>query len=198
MVWIRSCRECGSEFSIPYKSWLSKRFCSRRCCYDNRLEELPKNMVGLQLGRGWNRGLRGLQPWMNISGLRSHPNGYKQSDGWREKNRLAHLGQVPWNKGKAVEKIRGPNHWNWKGGVSLDARAERRSRRIKTWRKDVLRRADYVCELCGDPAQEADHIKPFCSFPDLRYDVTNGRALCHSCHLATPTYGGRAVAAVSA
>jgi 5-methylcytosine-specific restriction endonuclease McrA len=41
---------------------------------------------------------------------------------------------------------------------------------------------------------EADHIKPFCRFPELRLVVSNGRTLCKDCHRKTPTWGARAVA----
>lgn len=36
---------------------------------------------------------------------------------------------------------------------------------------------------------EADHIKPYSLFPELRYEVDNGRTLCVDCHKKTPTWG---------
>jgi hypothetical protein len=39
----------------------------------------------------------------------------------------------------------------------------------------------------------ADHIKPFCLFPELRFVVSNGRTICDECDLKSDTYGGRAI-----
>lgn len=40
----------------------------------------------------------------------------------------------------------------------------------------------------------ADHIMPFAYFPDLRFELSNGRTLCLKCHQKTDTYMGRAKA----
>ena len=60
------------------------------------------------------------------------------------------------------------------------------------WRILVLKR-DVNCVMCGSSERlECDHIKSFRDHPDLRYDISNGRVLCHSCHVKTDTYGGKA------
>lgn len=61
----------------------------------------------------------------------------------------------------------------------------------RLWREAVFRRDDFTCQSCSirGGALEADHIKPWNAYPDLRYDVTNGRTLCQGCHRATPTFG---------
>lgn len=66
-------------------------------------------------------------------------------------------------------------------------------KRHREWREKVLRRAGYLCEECrrygrldadGNPvrATTAHHIKHREDFPELQYVVSNGRALCESCH----------------
>ena len=67
----------------------------------------------------------------------------------------------------------------------------RRGVQYKEWRKAVFERDDYTCQECGAMGVRlnADHIKPFALYPDLRFDVANGRTLCVECHRKTPTYG---------
>lgn len=60
------------------------------------------------------------------------------------------------------------------------------------WRLAVLVRDGYCCVFCGSKEDlEADHIKPKFLYPDLKYEVSNGRTLCNPCHKNTPTYGGK-------
>lgn len=61
------------------------------------------------------------------------------------------------------------------------------------WRNAIYKRDDYTCTKCGARGVElnADHILPFSAFPDLRFDIDNGRTLCRPCHEETPTFGGR-------
>ena len=70
----------------------------------------------------------------------------------------------------------------------------RLSRQYYIWKGAVLRRDNYSCVMCGDDRKsqlEADHIKPFSLFPELRFAIDNGRTLCNKCHKKTKTYGGR-------
>lgn len=61
------------------------------------------------------------------------------------------------------------------------------------WRKAVFERDDYTCQACGirGVKLEADHDLPFQFFPDLRFELLNGRTLCVPCHRKTDTYGRR-------
>ncbi len=61
------------------------------------------------------------------------------------------------------------------------------------WRNKVFERDNYTCVLCGKTKcyLEADHIKPYSKYPDLRLVLSNGRTLCLDCHKKTPTYGNR-------
>ena len=80
--------------------------------------------------------------------------------------------------------FRGPNHWNWKGGVTSFKDKNRHSLEYKEWRKSVFERDDFICQTCfqrGGKLQ-ADHIKMLSTFPWLRYEITNGQTLCKPCH----------------
>ena len=87
----------------------------------------------------------------------------------------------------------GPRNPNWRGGVTTENVCLRGSRKMKVWRKAVFERDNYTCQTCGTRGGRlnADHIKPFATHPDLRFDVSNGRTLCEPCHRKTPTYGHR-------
>jgi 5-methylcytosine-specific restriction endonuclease McrA len=63
-------------------------------------------------------------------------------------------------------------------------RLARYSPEAEKWRKAVFERDDYTCQECGVRGTylEADHIKPFGFFPELRYELSNGRTLCRPCH----------------
>ena len=91
--------------------------------------------------------------------------------------------------GVRIEALQGIKHWNWKGGVDKGIWF---TWEYKQWRKSVFKRDNYTCVLCGDKKGsnlEADHIKPRYSFPELTFELDNGRTLCHNCHIETPTYG---------
>lgn len=66
----------------------------------------------------------------------------------------------------------------------------------KAWRTAVFERDNYTCVECGirGGALNADHIRPKSTFPELIYEISNGRTLCRPCHVKTPTWGQRVVA----
>ena len=131
-------------------------------------------------------------------------------------------GNIPWNKGvspssetrrklrifnlgkrhslvtkqKLSEMFSGEKHYNWRGGRSADTKVIRRSLAYRTWRTNVFLRDDFTCQACGHRGGElnADHELPFALFPDLRFEVLNGRTLCVICHKKTETWGDRRAA----
>lgn len=88
----------------------------------------------------------------------------------------------------------GPKHHNWQGGISPINMRIRNSWKNRSWRREVLKRDNFSCIWCGDtgPDLNVDHIKPFAYFPELRFDINNGRTLCKNCHMKTESYGGKA------
>lgn len=81
----------------------------------------------------------------------------------------------------------------WKGGITPMNAAIRNSLEYEDWRKAVFERDNYTCQICYQVGGylHVDHIKPFALFPELRFELSNGRTLCVSCHRKTETYGGR-------
>lgn len=89
--------------------------------------------------------------------------------------------------------LRGEKAPNWQGGITPINEKIRKSVQYQEWRKLVFLRDNHTCVLCENRGGviHADHIKPFSLFPDLRFEISNGRTLCKKCHLTTPTYGRR-------
>lgn len=90
---------------------------------------------------------------------------------------------------------RGEKSHRWEGGKTSQALIIRGSYEYKEWRKEVFSRDNYTCQECGQRGGKlnADHIKSFAHFPELRLDVNNGRTLCFECHTKTPNFAMKAV-----
>lgn len=99
-------------------------------------------------------------------------------------------GQVPWNKGSKGLQVA----WNKGiGNKSTIAQKIRSSLEYEEWRKSVFERDKYTCQHCLQVGGylNADHIKPFSQFPELRFELSNGRTLCVGCHRKTDTFGSK-------
>lgn len=111
--------------------------------------------------------------------------GSKLSDSAKEKVRQSLLG-------KTGDKAR-----NWQGGKTGAGQLIRSSVQFRQWRKAVFERDKYICQMCGISGAkaylQADHIKPFAYFPELRLDITNGRTLCRECHKLTDSFAYKAI-----
>lgn len=170
----KTCLVCKKSFSKPYneslKNWDQRhKFCSIKC---RNLAPRPKET--------------------------------------RLKMRLAKLGKPSWNKGKRLTeehkaklrgkrgslkdttKMMGRRPWNKIGdGITPIHEKIRKSLQYKNWRKMVFEKDNYTCQLCGGRGRnlQADHIKPFAIYSELRFELSNGRTLCVKCHRATKSFG---------
>lgn len=79
---------------------------------------------------------------------------------------------------------RGSKSGLWKGGITSVHTLIRRSKKYQQWRKSVFERDNYTCQICNRRGiiLNADHIKPFSLFEELRFVLSNGRTLCVDCH----------------
>ena len=100
-----------------------------------------------------------------------------------EKLRKANCGRIPWNKGKRQWQTSGENNPNWKGGVTEKNKLER-VRFQQTLQKDIFKRDDYTCQVCGVRGGDlqAGHIRPWATHIELRFEVDNCRTICAGCH----------------
>lgn len=124
-----------------------------------------------------------IKRYQHISPKTEFKKGHKPADSTRRK----------WS-----EMRKGAGNPNWKGGKTPLHLAVRTSLEYRLWRTAVFERDNYTCVWCGarngngrDVYLEADHIKSFADYPDLRLAIDNGRTLCKPCHEKTPNYKGR-------
>lgn len=82
-------------------------------------------------------------------------------------------------------------HPFWRGGIYKTHQRLRGQFAYRLWREAVFKRDNYTCQFCGERGGRlnADHIKPFALFPELRLELSNGRTLCVPCHKNTDTFG---------
>lgn len=110
-----------------------------------------------------------------------------------EKRRLKGLGKKHSNESR--KKMSGSNSPGWRGGVTSENKRIRSTTQYKEWRTAVFERDDYTCQQCCVRGcyLEADHIKQFAYYPELRFEVSNGRTLCKECHKKTETYKNKRI-----
>lgn len=66
------------------------------------------------------------------------------------------------------------SYWNFE---------DRRSSKYKIWKRNVLKRDNYICQKCGNTNNlVVHHIKPFAADKETRFDTNNGITLCQTCH----------------
>lgn len=111
---------------------------------------------------------------------------------WRK-----HLGDARRGKPLSIEHRRsigeaqkGEKNHAWRGGKTSIYKKIRSSFDYRIWREAVFKRDNFTCMFCQRKGGRlnADHIKPFSLYPDLRMDINNGRTLCVDCHKKTDTY----------
>lgn len=206
------CKSCGESFQQwvgdPKRSHWRRLFCSRKCqyAYATKGFDFLKSceFCGKEIKirktlrtRGW----KGISP--PTSRFCSRPctlrfynqnrRGKQLAEGHRNKISEKMKGRtVTWGH-KISIAITGPKHWNWKGGISIKNHAERSCIELKEWRRSVFKRDKYACVVCGYRGKglEVDHIKSWSRYPELRFEVSNGRTLCKECHSKTPNYRGK-------
>lgn len=184
------CKICTKYFKYNSNE-RARKYCSRECYHKSRIgipvgigrvlsvevrKKISEKRKGSKMPPFSAEHRKKLSEWQKGKPKR---NGWKHSIETRTKISKSHLGE---------------KNPQWKGGISPINDRIRLSMNYKLWRTAVFERDKYTCILCGDNRGgnlQADHIKRFCDFPELRFDINNGRTLCIDCHRKTDTYGNR-------
>ena len=151
------------------------------------------------LNPNWNKGKNNpmygrkgiLSPHFNVKKTEEHKQKIKEA----RKKQIITKEQIEKTKKTRIKNggFSGKNNGNWKGGITPINAKIRNSFEYKLWRNCVFERDKYTCRFCGVIGGQlnADHIKPFSLFPELRFAIDNGRTLCIRCHKTTDTYAGK-------
>lgn len=127
---------------------------------------------------------------------RTSPNkGKKLSEEWKKNIGKAGKGRI-----KTIEErsklreaqlrlVRTGKHIFWKGGIYPENEKARGTLEYKLWRETVFKRDRFKCQMpdcnTNEKYVEANHIKKFSEYPELRLVVDNGITLCRTCHNKT-------------
>lgn len=174
----KTCKQCNKVFQKKSKysssQWAEVKFCSRPCrnivnsalCKGRKLSEETKQKISIS-----NKGKKKIFS-------QQHKDNIRKSLALDARKKLSDI-------------HKGAKNSQWKGGVTPINHAIRMSAEYKLWRISVFTRDNYTCIWCGQVGNtlNADHIKPFAFFPELRFAIDNGRTLCVPCHKTTETYG---------
>ncbi len=98
-------------------------------------------------------------------------------------------------KALRASKLSGSLSPTWKGGESRQYKRGYKSEQFKHWRDEVFKRDNYICQSCSQRGGylTAHHIKSFAKYPELRYEISNGKTLCPTCHAKTDNFRAKAV-----
>lgn len=180
-----SCKQCGQKASRrtdAIKIWNGR---CRKCA-----SKINNNRVEMAAQRVARR-LKTIGEWSQ-----------EKRDAFSEhaRQQVLRQGGIPNAKpfvkeGQDGRRMAGETHYAWKGEEAAyhDRLIDMGRSQYKQWRKAVFERDNYTCQFCGlrGCRLHADHILPYSTHIELRYEVSNGRTLCVSCHKTTPTWGFR-------
>lgn len=182
------CLKCGKEFYKPINrsriEWESSKYCSHSCA--NSVNSLN------------NSHSVGITPWNKGKELPQYSG--ENNPRWERVN----LNCIYCNKEFVVKNYRKDEakycsrkcKTNDNLGLTPLHKRIRESKSYKEWRTAVFKRDNYTCQECGIKSGNGKtielnphHIKAFTDYPELIFDVNNGKTLCIDCHKKTDTFG---------
>lgn len=157
------CLVCGTvKYRYPSQIKKGYLYCSKKCWY---------SVLSTQR--------KGDKKW------KDHLNAHRHKiDHWNPEKRekASRSMRLAYTEGRAKKRFGAKNNL-WKGGIATLQNVLRKTSEYREWRIAVFERDNYTCQDCGDRGGQlhAHHIKEFAKYPELRYEVSNGRTLCVDC-----------------
>ena len=179
MAIVKNCIICNKEFKRRGKLAEIAKTCSSKCFHKSRRKRLLKNCYFC--GKKFEKLLCEVNKNKSGKHFCSRDCAFKvmvPSTAFKK-------GQIGWSRSLKRPEMSGNKHPMWKGGITPINFAIRNSLAYEDWRKSVFERDNYTCIKCGliGGKLNADHIKPFALFPELRFELSNGQTLCEDCHI---------------
>jgi len=173
------CRFCGK--SILKRPWQRKTFCNHLCSTNFKKGLVRTETEKIKISQGHKkRGLKYYEIKQEIKRKLISLNLPKRGMGLEGRLKLS-------------KRFKGEGSVTWRGGISKKNHIARHCFEYREWRIAVFKRDKFICQFCNKKGGilHADHLKGFADYPELRFDVNNGRTLCEKCHKATDNYGGK-------
>lgn len=132
--------------------------------------------------KGFNPHNKGKSGWTNLTSFKK---GHEQLNTGKTHWTPKIVSGKEFQRKRIANLNRGVKHHNWKGGISPENMVIRTSLGYKRWRRNVFKRDDYTCQICGKRGVflRANHIKKFADYPELRLVKDNGVTICKECDL---------------
>lgn len=176
------CSICGSEFRRRGKDAYKAKYCSKACyaVFQAKEARIGKWATAHRRGEYRNCEVCGKEFYLHPSWAKREGQGRFCSQSCTGKVLIKNL----------PSDLKGEKSPHWRGGLTSENEKIRKSREYELWRINVFERDNYTCVGCGQIGGNlnADHIKPFSLFPELRLELANGRTLCLECHKKTESY----------
>lgn len=154
---IKQCLHCRKDFRTSPST--KHKFCSVKCSNSSKY----RKAIGEQIHANMMNNPEKKKNWMD--GIKRRTNDPQ----WKKNNFFQpgkdHPFYIDGNGKSKGQKGRGKSKY-------------------KRWRKSVLHRDKYTCQICEihGGVLIAHHIKPWAEYPDFRHDIDNGLAVCPKCH----------------
>lgn len=170
-----------------------------------------KGRTANDIAKEVNRDSKRVWEWIRDYGIETRKRGYGDTSVWfkegeesafkwhhhtkevkeQQRQRRLNDGHVPYLvNGEHWLKQKGKHPASWRGGVTPERQAVYSSPKWKKAVKEVWKREDATCQLCGKRQNESrdelfhiHHIYPFADYPRLRTNPDNLVLLCRECHL---------------
>lgn len=177
---MRKCKHCGNDYLLnpkySNKQKARSKFCSRNCQYVGKIK---------RNGGGWNKGMRFAEDRKcdvcpNVHRKVALYSKFNMTLCPKHYQQIKYNGRILWGEERPYK-------------TTLERRQRDQKEIGKKWRRQVFERDDFTCQMCKvrGGQLEADHIKPYAYYPEVRWELSNGRTLCKPCHRQTPTYANK-------